>query len=185
MLGKREKSRQESHQESSRDSLWDSRWNFGETLCETFRALQASPQSLGSDYMHGSPQDSLRNSCFYAGNGTLVGQHVTDYLSEPESHRRNKIQKSSGCIGKVHRQSVMPKRGGPHKIYSRSCRTVLGASPLCPDLFRLAFSQNLRRSPHKNYGVYINDEEIHERIIDTLIFTELPNEYAKNKSPRN
>ena len=100
MLGKREKSRQESHQESSRDSLWDSRWNFGETLCETFRALQASPQSLGSDYMHGSPQDSLRNSCFYAGNGTLVGQHVTDYLSEPESHRRNKIQKSSGCISR-------------------------------------------------------------------------------------
>ena len=30
----------------------------------TFRARQASPQSLGSDYMHGSPQDSLRDSFF-------------------------------------------------------------------------------------------------------------------------
>ena len=40
---------------------------FGETLGETFRALQASPQSLGSDDMHGSPQDSLRDSVFYAG----------------------------------------------------------------------------------------------------------------------
>ena len=29
--------------------------NFGETLGETFRTRQASPQSLGSDYMHGSP----------------------------------------------------------------------------------------------------------------------------------
>ena len=40
---------------------------FGETLGETFRASQASRQSLGSDYMHGSPQDSLRDSFFYAG----------------------------------------------------------------------------------------------------------------------
>ena len=50
-LDEREKSRQEScresHQESSRDSLRES-----------------SPQSLGSDYMHGSPQDSLRDSFF-------------------------------------------------------------------------------------------------------------------------
>ena len=40
---------------------------FGETLGETLHARQASPQSLGSDYMHGSPQDSLRNSFFYVG----------------------------------------------------------------------------------------------------------------------
>ena len=39
---------------------------FG-TLGETFRARQASPQSLGSDYMHGSPQDSLRDSFFLRG----------------------------------------------------------------------------------------------------------------------
>ena len=39
----------------------------GETLGKTFRARQASLQSLGSDYMHGSPQDSLRDSFFYAG----------------------------------------------------------------------------------------------------------------------
>ena len=38
---------------------------FGGTLDETFRARQASPQSLGLDYMHGSPQDSLRDSFFY------------------------------------------------------------------------------------------------------------------------
>ena len=41
--------------------------NFGETLGETFDARQAAPQSLGSDYMHGSPQDSLRDSFFYGG----------------------------------------------------------------------------------------------------------------------
>ena len=37
---------------------------LGETFGETSRAHQASPQSLGSDYMHGSPQDSLRNPFF-------------------------------------------------------------------------------------------------------------------------
>ena len=41
---------------------------FGEILGETFRARQASPQSLRSDYMHGSPQDSLRDSFFYPGD---------------------------------------------------------------------------------------------------------------------
>ena len=40
---------------------------FGETLGETFRARQTSPHSLGSDYMHGSPQDFLLDSFFYAG----------------------------------------------------------------------------------------------------------------------
>ena len=35
-----------------------------ETLGETFRARQASPHTLGSDYMHGFPQDSLRDSFF-------------------------------------------------------------------------------------------------------------------------
>ena len=40
---------------------------FGETLGETFRARQAFPQNLGSDYMNGSPQESLRDSFFYAG----------------------------------------------------------------------------------------------------------------------
>ena len=39
---------------------------LGKTLGETSRARQASPQSLGSDYMHGSPQDSLRDSFFHA-----------------------------------------------------------------------------------------------------------------------
>ena len=45
--------------------------SLGESLAETHasnpRARQASPQILGSDYMHGSPQDSLRESFFYAG----------------------------------------------------------------------------------------------------------------------
>ena len=41
---------------------------LGKTFGETFRTRQASPQSLGSDYMHGSPQDSLRDSFFYAGS---------------------------------------------------------------------------------------------------------------------
>ena len=40
---------------------------FGETLDETFRARQVSPQSLGSDYIHGSPQDSLRDSFLLRG----------------------------------------------------------------------------------------------------------------------
>ena len=40
---------------------------FGETLDETFRAHQASPQSPGSDFMHGSLQDSLRDSFFLRG----------------------------------------------------------------------------------------------------------------------
>ena len=43
---------------------------FGEILGETFRVRQASPESLGSDYMHGSLQDSLRDSFFYAGRDT-------------------------------------------------------------------------------------------------------------------
>ena len=34
--------------------------SLGETLGESFRARQASPQSLGSDYMHGSPELSSR-----------------------------------------------------------------------------------------------------------------------------
>ena len=38
--------------------------NLGKTLGKTFRARQASPQSLRSDYMHGSPQDSPRDSFF-------------------------------------------------------------------------------------------------------------------------
>ena len=33
---------------------------FSKTLGETFRSRQAAPQSLGSDYMHGSLQDSAR-----------------------------------------------------------------------------------------------------------------------------
>ena len=37
---------------------------LGETFGET---LGESPQSFESDYMHGSPQDSLRDSFFYAG----------------------------------------------------------------------------------------------------------------------
>ena len=49
--------------ESLAESLADT---FSETLGETFRARRASPQTLGSDYMHGSPQDSLRDSFFYA-----------------------------------------------------------------------------------------------------------------------
>ena len=50
---------------------------FGETLGKTFHPLQASPQSLGSDYMHGSPQDSFRDSFFYAGNESeLLRAHV-------------------------------------------------------------------------------------------------------------
>ena len=42
--------------------------SLGESLGKTFRARQASPQSLGSDYMHSSPQDSLRDSFFHAGH---------------------------------------------------------------------------------------------------------------------
>ena len=53
-----------SHAKSLTESL-------GKTLGETFRVRQASPQSLVTDYMHGSPQDSLRDSLFYA--GTYVG----------------------------------------------------------------------------------------------------------------
>ena len=34
--------------------------SLAETLDETFHARQAFPQSLGSDCMHGSPQDSPR-----------------------------------------------------------------------------------------------------------------------------
>ena len=45
---------------------------FDETLGETFCARQASPQNLGSDYMNGSPQDSLRDSFFYAGFKTRL-----------------------------------------------------------------------------------------------------------------
>ena len=41
---------------------------FGETLGETFHVRQASPQSLGSDYMHSSLQDSLRDSFFLRGS---------------------------------------------------------------------------------------------------------------------
>ena len=40
---------------------------LGETFGEIFRARQVSSQSLGLDYLHGSPQDSLRDSFFYAG----------------------------------------------------------------------------------------------------------------------
>ena len=40
----------------------------GETLGEREKFRQASAQNLGSDYMYDSPQDSLRNSFFYAGN---------------------------------------------------------------------------------------------------------------------
>ena len=58
-LGERKKSRQEICRESHQE--------FGETLGGTFRARQASPQSLGSDYMHGSPQDSLGDSFFDGG----------------------------------------------------------------------------------------------------------------------
>ena len=43
------------------DSLTKS---LAETVGQTFRARQASPQSLKSDYMPGSPQDSLRDSFF-------------------------------------------------------------------------------------------------------------------------
>ena len=46
---------------------------FGETLGETFRARQTSPQSLEYDYMHSSPQDSLRDSFLYAGLDSVVG----------------------------------------------------------------------------------------------------------------
>ena len=35
-----------------------------ETLGETFHSRQASPQSLGSDYMRRCPQDSRRDSFF-------------------------------------------------------------------------------------------------------------------------
>ena len=38
-----------------------------ETLGEREKSRQASPQSLGSDYIHGSPQDSLRDTFFHAG----------------------------------------------------------------------------------------------------------------------
>ena len=58
---------------------------FGETLGETFRARQAFPQSVGSDYMHGSPQDSLRDSCFYA--GAMNERSVTLYFSRVEKIR--------------------------------------------------------------------------------------------------
>ena len=43
---------------------------FGETLGEAFRARQASPQILGSDYMYSSPQDSPR-LVFYAGTDII------------------------------------------------------------------------------------------------------------------
>ena len=60
---------------------------FGETLGDTFRTRQASPQSLGSDYMQSSPQDSLRDSFFYAGeldichNRSLFAVSLTQFLA--------------------------------------------------------------------------------------------------------
>ena len=54
----------ESFTKSLAETLSETR---GEALGETFRACQAFPQSLGSDYMHGSPQDSLRDSFFLRG----------------------------------------------------------------------------------------------------------------------
>ena len=39
---------------------------LGETFGEIFCDRQAAPQSLGSDYIHGFPQDSLRDSFNYA-----------------------------------------------------------------------------------------------------------------------
>ena len=44
------------------------------TFGETFHARQVSPQSHGSDYIHGSPQDSLRDSFFYAGRYLSYGR---------------------------------------------------------------------------------------------------------------
>ena len=63
---------------------------FGETLGETFRARQAFPQNLGSDYMNGSPQESLRDSFFLRGthwpcpdnNGCMGRQHIYPTDSE-------------------------------------------------------------------------------------------------------
>ena len=65
-LGEREKS----HQESCRESHQSLTETLDETSCETFgetfSARQASPHSLGSDYMHGSAESSFRDSFFYA-----------------------------------------------------------------------------------------------------------------------
>ena len=62
------KSLAESLTKSLAESLGESLGQtFGKTLGEVFRARRASPQSLGSDYMHSSPQNSLRDSFFYAG----------------------------------------------------------------------------------------------------------------------
>ena len=49
------KSRQKSHRESRLEILGET---LRKTLGETFHARQGSPQSLGSDYMQNSPQDS-------------------------------------------------------------------------------------------------------------------------------
>ena len=50
----------------------------GETLGETFRARQAAPQSLRSDYtMHGSLQDSLQDLFFY--EGSLENDNKNNY----------------------------------------------------------------------------------------------------------
>ena len=53
--------------------------SLAEILGETFRARQASPQSIGSDYMHDSPQDSLRDSFFYADSEPKSGIVIFDF----------------------------------------------------------------------------------------------------------
>ena len=68
------------------------RWSAesqAETLDETFRARQASPQSLGSNYMHGSPQDSLRDLFFlrgYIGSATFNFKNMKEAIrnQQPE-----------------------------------------------------------------------------------------------------
>ena len=54
---------------------------FGETLGETFRARLASLQSFGSNYMHGSPQDFLQNSFFYAEYDKRIKNYLLHWLS--------------------------------------------------------------------------------------------------------
>ena len=107
------------------DSVWMRNLfpNHSESLGKTFRARQASPQSLGSDYMHSSPQDSLRNSFFYTGclhaarynkylkhneeSVKLLDQHNAAYYTYTPSSKRPKSYIIKGILGDFSEKAIL------------------------------------------------------------------------------
>ena len=111
--------------------------SFCETLGETFRAHQASPQSLESDYMHGSPQTLSETRFFQPGQEwrwwhpwTLFHSFTTLRIAD-KIKTRDYSRKTKTC--RIHRMAHY------NMEWRRRFRLVSSALPVTDTRIRTSF----------------------------------------------